>query len=62
MIKWALRKAIEKFERDWNYDASYLRDLIDASPRAAWLCSRVTAVMFDHSRVPAPADVAVRTA
>ena len=44
MIKWALRRAIDKFERDWNYDASYLRDIADASPRAAWLFSRVTAL------------------
>jgi hypothetical protein len=44
MIKWALRRAIDKFERDWNYDASYMRDVIDASPRAAWLFSRVTAL------------------
>jgi len=21
MIKWALRRAVGKFERDWNYDA-----------------------------------------
>jgi hypothetical protein len=41
MIKWALRKAIGKFERDWKYDASYMRDIIDVSPRAAWLFSRV---------------------
>jgi len=39
-----LRRAIDKFERDWNYDASYMRDMIDASPRAAWLFSRVTAL------------------
>ena len=44
MIRWALRKAIGKFERDWDYDASYMRDLVDASPRAAWLFSRVTAL------------------
>ena len=44
MIKWALHKAIDKFERHWNYDASYMRDMIDASPRAAWLFSRVTAL------------------
>jgi hypothetical protein len=44
MIKWALRRALAKFERDWNYDASYMRDLIEASPRAAWLFSRVTAL------------------
>ena len=44
MIRWALRKAIDTFERTWNYDASYMRDIIDASPRAAWLFSRVTAL------------------
>ena len=44
MIKWFLRKAIDKFERDWNYDASYMRDMIDASPRAAWLFSRAAAL------------------
>jgi len=44
MIRWALRKAIGKFERGWNYDAGYMHDIIDASPRAAWLFSRVTAL------------------
>ncbi len=44
MIKWALRRIIAKFERDWNYDAGYMRDMIDASPRAAWLFSRVAAL------------------
>jgi hypothetical protein len=44
MIKWLLHKGIEKFEREWNYDASYMRDIADASPRAAWLFSRVTAL------------------
>lgn len=44
MIKWALRKVIDKFERDWKYDASYMRDIIDASPRAAWLFSRAAAL------------------
>jgi alkylhydroperoxidase family enzyme len=44
MIKWVLRRVIDKFERDWNYDASYMRDMIDASPSAAWLFSRVAAL------------------
>ena len=44
MIKWALRRAIGKFERTWNYDAAYMRDLIDISPRAAWLFSRAAAL------------------
>lgn len=52
MIRWALRKAIGKFEREWNYDASYMRDIIDASPRAAWLFSRVTALGRFRQDVP----------
>jgi hypothetical protein len=44
MVRWVLRKAIGKFERNWNYDASYMREVIDVSPRAAWLFSRVTAL------------------
>jgi hypothetical protein len=42
MIRWALRRAIDKIAREWNYDASQIRDMIDASPRAAWMVSRVT--------------------
>ncbi len=52
MIKWALRKAIGKFEREWKYDASYMRGLIDASPRAAWLFSRAAALGQFRRDVP----------
>jgi hypothetical protein len=52
MFRWALRKAIDKFERQWNYDASYMRDLIDASPRAAWLFSRAAALGRFRRDVP----------
>lgn len=44
MVKWTMRRAIGKFERDWNYDASYMRELIEVSPRAAWLFSRAAAL------------------
>ncbi len=44
MIKWLLHKVIGKFERDWNYDASYMQEMVDTSPRAAWLFSRATAL------------------
>jgi hypothetical protein len=44
MIKWALHKGIAKFERQWDYDASYMHDMAEASPRAAWLFNRVTAL------------------
>lgn len=52
MMRWMLRKAIRKFERDWNYDASYMHDLIDASPRAAWLFSRATAIGRFRQDIP----------
>jgi hypothetical protein len=52
MIRWALRKTIGKFERDWSYDASYMRDLIDVSPRAAWLFARATALGKFRRDVP----------
>jgi Family of unknown function (DUF6223) len=42
MITSVLRRAIDKTEREWNYDASHRCDMIDASPRAAWMVSRVT--------------------
>ena len=44
MIRWILRKAVGKFEREWKYDASYMKEMVEVSPRAAWLFSRVTAL------------------
>jgi len=52
MIKWALRKAIDKFERNWKYDGRYMRDIIDASPRAAWQFSRAAALGHFRRDVP----------
>src|SRR4029453_17405538 len=65
MIKWALRRAIDKFEREWKYDGSYMRDIIDASPRAAWLFSRAVALGRFRRGLPigpgyAPGITAVR--
>ena len=42
MIKWFLRRQIAKFERTWNYDASYLRDVLDADARALLTFGKVT--------------------
>lgn len=52
MIKWALRKMIGKFEREWNYDAGYMRDMVEASPRAAWMFSRAAALGQFRRDVP----------
>jgi hypothetical protein len=42
MIRWVLRRAIDTVKREWDYDARQRSDTIDASPRAAWMVSRVT--------------------
>jgi hypothetical protein len=42
MIKWALRRWIDSLERHWNYDATCMHDMIDVSPRAAWLLFRAS--------------------
>jgi hypothetical protein len=34
LVKAALSRSIERFERRWGYDASYMRDLLEASPAA----------------------------
>lgn len=52
MIRWLLRRAITRFEREWKYDAGYLRDILDASPRAAWLFSRAAALGQFRRGVP----------
>jgi len=36
MFRWILRRTVTRFERRWNYDAAYLREIIEVSPRAAW--------------------------
>lgn len=36
MLRWLLRRTVSAFERQWNYDASYLHEIVEASPHAAW--------------------------
>jgi hypothetical protein len=34
MLKWFLRRQLAGFERAWNYDASYLREMIEIDPQS----------------------------
>lgn len=52
MMRWVLRRYIDKFERQWNYDAGYMRDMIEASPRAAWLFARAVAIGQFRKDIP----------
>jgi hypothetical protein len=52
MIRWFMQRWIDKFERDWNYDASYMRDVLDADPRAVLAFSKVEALSKYRKDVP----------
>ena len=54
MLKWLMRRGLAAFERRWNYDASYLHEIVDAEPRAAWMFQRAAAL--GKYRKDAPAD------
>jgi hypothetical protein len=55
MMKWFLRRWIDKFERMWGYDASYLRDVLDADPRALLAFSKAAGIGTYQKDVPLPA-------
>lgn len=55
MVKWLMHKGIGAFERQWNYDASYLHEIIEISPRAAWMFSRAAAIGKYKKDVPVAA-------
>jgi hypothetical protein len=52
MLKLFLRRWIDKFERTWNYDAGYLRDVLDADPSALYIFSKVVGMGTYHRDVP----------
>jgi hypothetical protein len=52
MTRWLLRRVTESFERKWDYDASYLKEIVDISPRAAWLFSRAANIGSYRRDVP----------
>jgi hypothetical protein len=49
---------VRAFERRWNYDASYLREIIEVSPRAAWRFISAARLGDYNSDVPLEALVA----
>ncbi len=52
MIRWFLHRQIAAFERTWNYDASYLHELVDIDPRAAFAFAKVQGVSRYRKDVP----------
>ncbi len=55
MFKWLMHRFTRRFEQQWDYDASYLHEMIDADPRAARLFQRATELGSYRRDVPAAA-------
>jgi hypothetical protein len=54
MIRWLLGRQIAAFEKEWDYDMGYAREILDASPRALMRFARVMALA--RHREDAPLD------
>jgi hypothetical protein len=55
MLRWLMRRGLQAFERHWNYDASYVKEIIEADPRAALRFQRATSLGKYRKDVPADA-------
>ena len=55
MIRWFFRRQIAAFERAWNYEASYVHELIEADPRAFMALGKVMGLSQYRKDVPAAA-------
>lgn len=62
MIGWLVRRKLKAFERDFDYDMSYARDIYDASPRAFWKFSRILGLSEYRERAPPDARFAAKLA
>jgi hypothetical protein len=52
MIRWFLLRQIAAFERSWNYDSSYIKEVLDTDPRALWTFSKVMGLSQYRKNVP----------
>ena len=52
MLKWLMKRWIDKFERTWNYDAGYMRDMLAADPRAVLTVGKIGAISKYRKDVP----------
>ncbi|MEN3975982.1 hypothetical protein [Emcibacter sp. SYSU 3D8] len=55
MLKWLMRRRIGALERDFGYDASYMRDILNADRAAFMAMSRTLAMAQYHKDIPAAA-------
>jgi len=62
MLGWLVRRQMAKFERQFDYDLTYARDIYDASPRAFFRFSRIFGLAEHRADVPREAWFAAKIA
>jgi hypothetical protein len=62
MLGWLVRRQIAKFERDFDYDFTYARDIYEASPRAFFRFARISGLAEHRENVPRDAWFAAKIA
>jgi hypothetical protein len=62
MLGWLVRRRIGSFEREYDYDMSYARDMYDASPRAFFRFSKILGISSHREKVPIEAWYAAKLA
>jgi hypothetical protein len=58
MLKWFLRRQIAAFERTWSYDATYIREMVEADPQAVMVFGKVQGLGRYRKDVPLAAHCA----
>jgi hypothetical protein len=58
LLKWLLRRRIDAFEQEYDYDASHLRFILEVSTQAAMKFGRIMALANYHKDVPREASFA----
>jgi hypothetical protein len=62
MLGWLVRRRIAAFERAFDYDMSYAREMYDASPRAFFRFSKILGISNHREDVPKEAWYAAKLA
>lgn len=60
MMKWLMRRQIAAFDKAWNYDSSYAREILDADPRALLAFGKVMGMSAYRKDVPPAAYYAAK--
>lgn len=62
MLGWLVKKRIAAFEKEFDYDMEYARDMYAASPRAFWKFSKILGLSEHREDVPVEAWYAAKIA